>query len=398
MIQPTQTLDNYPDGDTQPVTQTLDEREFSALPRRSLAHRTRVMHVTLGTQVGGMEKLLVEFAKFVDRSRFELSFASLQARGQIAEQIESNHCPVFEFHKREGVRPLVVARLAHQLRKSRTQVVHTHNTAAFFYGVLAAKIAGVRRIIHTRHGQRFGASRRETALFYWLSKLAHRIVSVSEDGRQLSLSEGVPSDRLVTILNGIDLRKFAFAGSQPMGPAVLVARLSPEKDVASLLNAIPTVLRMLGPKAQGFSLNIVGDGSTRCHLETLAQELHLAQHVKFLGHCNNVPEILAEASMFVLPSLTEGVSLTLLEAMARGLPVVATRVGGTPEVVVDGQTGLLIPPQSPHEIAGAIVQLYQDPSTAQRMGKLGRQRVEQQFSIERMIKAYQAQYLDEALS
>lgn len=356
--------------------------------------RLRVMHVTLGTRTGGMEKLLVEFAKFVDRSQFELSFSSLQTRGPIAELIAACACPVYDFHKREGVRPLTIARLAWQMRKMGTQLVHTHNTSALFYGVLAAKLAGIKRIIHTRHGQRFESTRRETRLFRWLAKQTSRIVSVSEDGRRLSLAEGVPPDRLMTILNGIDLRLFEFSGPRPFGPAIIVSRLSAEKDIASLLHAIPIVLGLLGSDAQTFSLNVVGDGAMRPQLEALSSALNLTPKVHFLGHSNNVAEMLAKASMFVLPSLTEGISLTLLEAMARGLPVVATRVGGTPEVVVDGKTGLLVSTRAPEELATAIVRLYQNHALAQRMGTLGRQRVERLFTIEHMIRAYEAQYLE----
>ncbi len=356
--------------------------------------KLRVMHVTLGTRTGGMEKLLVEFAKYVDRSQFELSFSSLQSRGPIAELIAACACPVFDFNKREGVSLLTIARLARQMRKMGTQLVHTHNTSALFYGVLAAKLAGIKRIIHTRHGQRFDSSRRQTRLFRWLAKQTSRIVSVSEDSRRLSLAEGLPADRLMTILNGVDLRLFEFSGPRELGPAVIVSRLSAEKDIASLLHAIPMVLGSLGPAAQSFSLNVVGDGAMRTQLEALSNSLNMTQKVQFLGHSNNVSEVLAKASMFVLPSLTEGVSLTLLEAMARGLPVVATRVGGTPEVVDDGKTGLLVSTRAPEELATAIVRLYQNHALAQRMGILGRQRVEHFFSIERMIRAYEAQYLE----
>lgn len=357
--------------------------------------RTRVMHVSLGTQLGGMERLLVEFAKFTDRSRFELSFASLESRGNIANEIEALHWPVYEFNKQSGLRPGVVVRLSQQMRKCHTQVVHTHNTSAFIYGVLAARLAGVSQIIHTRHGQRFGASSRETFLFRRLTSLARRVACVSEDGRRLSEQEGVPTRKLCTILNGIDLRRFHFAGIKPYAPAISVARLSPEKDIASLIRAIPLVLPKLGSNAGTFTLNIVGDGSQRSALERLTHELKLNERVQFLGQKNNVQDLLTNASMFVLPSLTEGISLTLLEAMARGLPVVATRVGGTPEVVVDGHTGLLVSTQRPDELAAAIAHLFQNPATAERMGQLGRQRVEQSFSITRMIRAYEEEYVSE---
>lgn len=357
---------------------------------------TRVMHVVLGTQVGGMEKLLVEFAKFADRGRFDLAFTSLQTRGGIANEIEACHWPVYELGKQPGLRPGVVWKLAAQLRRDRTQVVHTHNTSAFIYGVLAGKLACVQRIVHTRHGQRFGASNRQTLLFRMLSKLVYRIVSVSEDGSRLSALEGVSPDRLCTILNGIDLRSFGFVGATAYGPAVIVARLSKEKDLVSLIHAVAIVMQT-AEDASRFSLKIVGDGSERTHLEALSKQLGLTRCIEFLGQQSNVEEILALASMFVLPSLTEGISLTLLEAMACGLPVVATRVGGTTEVVVDEVTGLLVPPGCPKAMAAAIVRLHRDPHLSQRMGELGRQRVEQKFSVESMVRAYEELYLGEVV-
>ena len=130
----------------------------------------RVVHISLGTQVGGMEKLLVEFARFTDRSRYALSFVSLQQRGDLASQIESHRWPVIAMDKEEGLKPKLVLQLARKLRRIKPDVIHTHNTAAYVYGVLAATIARVPRIIHTRHAQRFDSSRRQTTLFRGLSR------------------------------------------------------------------------------------------------------------------------------------------------------------------------------------------------------------------------------------
>ena len=305
------------------------------------SHRTRVVHVSLGTNVGGMEKLLVEFARFTDRERFDLAFVSLQERGKLAEEIENLQWPVYALDKTSGLKPAMVWRLARRLWQLRPSVVHTHNTAAFFYGVAAASLARVPRIIHTRHGQRFEASSRETLIFRALSKLADRVVSVSEDGRQLTVAEGIDAARTCLIRNGVDLARFPYAGPNAAGPAVLVARLSPEKDVATLIHAVKVILHHLTAKDPAFALEIAGDGAMRLQLETLSQSLGLGDTVRFLGERNDIPALLANASMFILPSLTEGISLTLLEAMARGLPVVATSVGGNPEVVIDGKTGFL---------------------------------------------------------
>ena len=357
--------------------------------------RRSVVHVSLGTQVGGMEKLLVEFARYSDRGRFELAFLSLQQRGRLADDIERLRWPVVAFDKKTGIRPHLVLQLARKMRQLRADVVHTHNTAGFVYGVPAAALAGVPRIIHTRHGQRFEASKRQTWLFRWLSRRVHRVVSVSGDGQQLTIAEGVAPDRACTIRNGVDISRFDFVGTNPVGRAVLVARLSPEKDGATLIRAVGIVKDKIGSQGRPLELDVVGDGSERANLQRLTDSLGLDDVIHFHGLRNDIPEVLAGASMFVLPSLTEGISLTLLEAMARGLPVVACRVGGNPEVVVDGSTGLLVPAGQPQSLADAMLRLHRDPGLAEQFGRRGRQRVEQEFCVEEMIRQYERLYADE---
>jgi glycosyltransferase involved in cell wall biosynthesis len=228
-----------------------------------------------------------------------------------------------------------------------------------------------------------------------LSQFASRIVSVSEDGRRRTIDEGVRADRAYFIRNGVDVKRFDYVGPDASGPAYLVCRLSPEKDVTTLIHAVKHIEQSQGSHATIAPLHIVGDGLVRRQLEALSQSLGLGDKIRFLGERTDVPELLGSASMFVLPSLTEGISLTLLEAMARGLPVVATRVGGNPEVVVDNVTGLLVPPSDPESLAAAMLRIHQDPALGREMGVRGRQRVEQEFSIQQMVRAYERHYVDE---
>ncbi len=279
-----------------PVTGTAGRVRHIADVTDTPKTRTRlrhVVHVSLGTDVGGMEKLLVDFAKHIDRSRFQLTFISLQERGRLAAALEKEHWPVYALDKRPGVRPLLIWKLARQFRKLHADVVHTHNTAAFTYGVPAARLAGVPRIIHTRHGQRYAASARETRLFRWLARLTDHLVAVSDDARQLSIAEGIAPERVSLIRNGVDLQSYAYAGPREGGPVTLVARLSPEKDVATLIHAVPHVLRLLGPRDSAFGLTIVGDGSTRAQLERLSHALGLANVVRFSAPEAMCPDYLA---------------------------------------------------------------------------------------------------------
>ena len=167
-----------------------------------------------------------------------------------------------------------------------------------------------------------------------------------------------------------------------------MARLSATKDFPTLLRAVALVL----PQVPDFRLRIVGDGPERSKLETLIDDLNLRPHVELLGERHDVPALLADSGFFVSSSLSEGISLTLLEAMAVGLPIVTTAVGGNPEVVLDGHTGRLAPAGNPAALAGAIVDLCGERDLWSAMGVLGRQRVEQNFEIRQMIRNYEELY------
>lgn len=351
--------------------------------------KIRVLHIALQIETGGMEKLLVEFARCANRNQYDLRFLSIERCRSIADEILAQGWPIETLAERPGLRPRLVLRLAKIFREVRPDIVHTHNTKPLIYAGPAARMAGVRRIVHTRHGQRFGASRSETTLFRLASYTADRIVTVSHDSARLSRDEGIASNKITTIWNGINVERFNYLGPQIAGPAIMVGRLSPEKDVESLIRAVAIITR----EEPSFRLQIAGDGERMPDLRRLAADLGVEGAVRFLGEVQDIPALLARASLFVLSSLTEGISLTLLEAMARGLPVVATRVGGNTEVVSEGQTGLLVSAQSPPELAAAMLSLYRDPAARRSMGKAGRSRVELHFEVRRMVAEYERLYL-----
>jgi glycosyltransferase involved in cell wall biosynthesis len=355
---------------------------------RSKQNVLRVVHTVLQLDTGGMERLLVEFARHADRSRFDLHFVSLSSRGRVADEIEAIGWPVTALRVPQGLRPGMVLKLTSLFRRVGADVVHAHNTKPLIYSGPAARLARVPAFVYTRHGQRTNARRGENILYRMAVRTADRAVTVSDDGARLAVKDGLDPKRVRRIWNGIDTGRFAFAGSAPGGPAVMVGRLSPEKDVQNLLRAVEIVVRAQ-PR---FRLEVAGDGVCLPELRELSSRLGLSPSVRFLGEVRDVPALLARASMCVLPSLTEGVSLTLLEAMARGLPVVATRVGGNPEVVADGETGLLVPSAQPERLADAIVQLYNDPARGSEMGRAGRRRVETNFDVRQMVASYEALY------
>jgi glycosyltransferase involved in cell wall biosynthesis len=348
----------------------------------------KVVHVSFGLDVGGQEKLLVEFARHTDPERFDLRFVSLGSRGRLAEDIEAMGWPVTTLGALSGLRPGLIVKLALLFRRWRPAVVHTHDQRSLFYAAPAARLTRVPRVVHTCHGRDVRATSRQVATARQLSRLVDWYVCVSQELRAQSREVGITGPRVCTILNGIDLDRFPYTGPCPQGPVVTVARLSPEKDVANLVRATAIAAR----EEDDLRVEVAGGGSCLEELKGLAAELGVAERVTFLGEVRDVPALLGRARMFVLPSLSEGIPLTVLEAMARGLPVVATRVGGLHEVVADGVTGLLVPPADPAALAGAMVELYNDRYRRDRAGCAGRRRVEECFDVRRMLAQYEALY------
>lgn len=350
----------------------------------------RVCHVSMCLQTGGLERLLVEFARFHDRKKFELQFLALAGDGPPAADIRAEGCVARVLNNSLRIRKLrSIAQLVQHLKSQRAQIVHTHNTYAQFYGAFAAKLAGVPIVINTQHGGGCGDSWKAHWQFKLANRWTQRVVGVSHDAARLCQQQDRGSQsKITTIWNGINLDRFQYHGPKQTPTAISVARLSATKDFSTLLRAV----RMVLPHVPDFRLRIVGDGPERAKLESLIDELNLHPHVELLGERHDVPTLLAEAGFFVSSSLSEGISLTLLEAMAVGLPIVTTAVGGNPEVVLDGQTGRLAPAGDPAALARAIVDLCAERDLWSAMDTIGRQRVEQNFEIRQMIRSYEALY------
>ncbi|MGL4551222.1 MAG: glycosyltransferase [Gemmataceae bacterium] len=348
-----------------------------------------VVHVTLGLDYGGQEKLLAEFARHADRARFRLHFVSLTTAGPIAADLEAAGWPVTALRAPDGLRPGLVLTLARLFTSLNAHVVHTHDERPNIYGAPAAWLAGA-RCVHTRHSQGAKLTARQRLLVRASSEGNDVFACISADSAAWAARQGISRRRLMVLPNGIDLDRFAFRGPDPAGPAVLVARLAPEKDIGTLLDAVAR----LAPGCPDFRLEVAGDGP--CGDQLRRQAGPLGDRVKFLGVVRDVPALLARARLFVLSSVTEGISLTLLEAMARGLPIVATAVGGNPEVVADGETGLLVPPRDPAALADALSHCWTRPELCARMGVAARKRVERRFDVRRMITTYERLYTDQS--
>ena len=341
-------------------------------------------------QTGGLERLLVEIGRHCDRDRFEVRFLALDAIGQPAADLRQLGWRVDSLTANGPISKLARLRQLRQFFQSeRIDIVHSHNTLAHFYGALAAKWAGVPAVINTQHGRGCGAGWKAK----WQFRLANRwtdcVVGVSNDATELCRADDPRAAAHMRVLwNGIDVSRFEYHGPKLLPVAISVARLAPEKDFDTLLHAVKILVR----DVPDFRLKIVGDGPERSRLEQLRDKLRLEQHVDFLGERHDVPQLLAKAGFFVLSSRSEGISLTILEAMAVGLPVVATNVGGNPEIVADGRTGRLVASGSPERLADAMRDMLANREQWPVMGELGRQCVEQHFNVREMVRQYEGIY------
>lgn len=296
------------------------------------------------------------------------------------------------------------ADLVRALRRNRPAIVHTHESKAGFLGRWAARVAGCPRIVHTPHGHIFYGhfARGPTAFFIALERLSARITTrlVALTPREIAehVARGVGRrEQWVTIHSGVMLEPFQGAIPDPDGlrrelgfpPEVpligSVGRLAPIKRCQDLILA---VAHLRDPRVVCL---LVGDGPEAARLAGVAREAGVTDRVRLLGWRQDIPRIMAALSVFVQPSANEGMGRTIVEAMAAGVPVVATRVGGIPSVVADGVCGLLVEPGDVAGLAGAIAKLLADPALATRMGAAGRQRATA-YSVESMVEQLDGLY------
>jgi len=358
-----------------------------------------VAHIVLSLDVGGLERVVASLAITQHKGGQGVIVVGLDRAGALAASLPGDEIPVHVVgRRRSGFDPAAVLRLAALLRRNRIRIVHCHNYGALVYGALAARLVRGVRVVYSVHGA-ITSARTDTARFLKLG-LVHAVVFVSAHAREVGRRAGVGEDaRVHTIVNGVDVAPFAAAGD---GAGVrlahgirddarvcgIVARLTEAKDHATLFAAVD-LLRADFPDVRCL---VVGDGELRDPLEADVSSRGLQGVVHFAGARSNVHDYLAAMNVFVLSSVTEGLAMTLLEAMAAGLPVVATRVGGNPEAIDEGVTGLLVPASDPRALAEAIAALLSDPERARTMGGAGRRRVDASFSLAAMTARYQAVY------
>lgn len=371
-------------------------------------NRIKIAYVIGTLDRGGTERQLVALAKGLDRSRFRPVIFCLTATGPLVADLEEAGVEARCFGLR-GLKvwrnPIRVARcllaFVADLKEEKPEVVHGLLFHAYILAAFAARIAGVPIIITSRRGLSYFKARKPHYLL--AERLANRMTDliVANSGavrEDVIRQEKVEPSKARVVYNGIDPSLYEVPADPTLRASLgisekvkivgVVANLIHYKGHRFLLQACPEVKRKI-PEAR---ILLIGDGPLRGELEALAKELHVKEEVLFLGSRQEIPELLALMDLAVLPSLEEGFPNAVLEAMAAGKPVVATKVGGIPEAVVHGETGLLVPPKDPEALAQAITSLLSDPELARKMGHAGRERVNKAFGLDRMIREMEGLY------
>ena len=355
--------------------------------------------------IGGAEVLAAEIARRLS-DRYRFVFACLDSLGTLGEQLVRDGFRVEVLHRQPGLDWRCSSRLAQFLKTEHVDVTHAHQYTPFFQSLLSRLTHRHPPIIFTEHGRHYPDSRSLKRVLFnrALLRSDDRLFGVGQSVCDaLVAHEGLPQSRVERIYNGVDLGPYrAACGDSALRQAVRtelglhndefvilqVARLNSLKDHRTALRT----LQRLTANGLSAKLILAGDGEERGQLEAFVAAQQLGPHVRFLGSRRDIPRLMSAADVFLLSSISEGIPLTFIEAMAAGLPVVTTNVGGSAEVVLDGVTGLLAPAQDDAQLARHLETLQFDSLKRRCFGDAGAARATKLFSLDRMLDEYSAVY------
>ena len=367
-----------------------------------------VVHVIHRLAIGGLENGLVNLLNHGLASRYRHAIICMTGFTDFRNRIEDANVEVFAIHRKEGRDWGAQWRLFELIRRLKPAIVHSRGLSGLD-SMLPALINGVPARIHGEHGRDMGDLDGSNRKGQWIRRLHRPLVShyiaLSRDLESyLETKVGVPSQRITQIYNGVNCHDFRPASGErellpetdfaPKGAFVIgtVGRMQPVKDQVNLTRAFIHLVAILPQEKSRLRLVMVGDGSLRAECEALLTQAGL-RHLAWLpGARDDVAALMRGMDIFVLPSLAEGISNTILEAMASGLPTIATAVGGNPELVEDGVTGSLVPAANPIALAEAIKPYVIDGELARRHGHASRRTAQARFSMEAMVNSYMQVY------
>ncbi len=375
---------------------------------RSTGVAPLVAHVIYRLDVGGLENGLVNLINRIPAERFRHAIICLTTHSEFRQRLQRSDVPLFALHQPAGNSPLTLVKLWRLLRRLRPAIVHTRNLAAL-EAALPAALAGVPACVHGEHGRDVndldGNNRKYQIWRRVLKPFVDHYITVSRDLESYLQQKiaGAPA-RVTQIYNGVDSGKFrpvgvrreqvpcaGFCGS---GHFVFgtVGRMQGVKDQLTLARAFVMLMKLVPRAEQRLRLVMVGDGPLRERVHALLADAGVAQYAWLPGERNDVAGIMRSLDLFVLPSLAEGISNTILEAMATGLPVVATAVGGNSELIQAGVTGTLVPPADAESMAHAVATYLDNDELRKCHGTEARRVIERRFSMESMVNAYMTVY------
>lgn len=358
----------------------------------------RILHIIESLEFGGAEKVLVDLANEFAKQRHTVAILCLRRIGALRAAVDAR-VDVECLHLAEGSHYLLPWQLARMIRRQRYDIVHAHTWGVLYESALGGLLAKTPAVVFTSHGnyppmaQSLLRRIKRHARLALEGRVLRRIdvtVPVS-DAMKSEIAARTPAARIETIHNGIEVLPLMEAPGRPLRDNVLrlvtVGRMAPVKNHALLLEAVAELRRDLPVQ-----IDIIGDGPERPAMEKLAHTLGIGAQIRFLGFRNDVHAYLAHADAFVITSDYEGISIAILEAMRAGLPVVATDVGGIRETVIDGETGIVVPPRSRPELVAALRTLATDTARRKALGEAAYAYFKREFALDRMVTRYRELY------
>lgn len=372
-----------------------------------------IAHIIYRLDVGGLENGLVNLINHIPQDRYRHAIICLNGYTDFSKRIKRSDVKVFDLNKQDGLNFSWYVSLYRLLRQLKPDIVHTRNFSTL-EGQIVATLARINVRVHGEHGRDIsdleGKNRKYNLLRKSIRPLIHRFITVSKDlERWLINTIKVESSHIKQIYNGVDNLRFS-PKSKINSTAIpinfnsgntfvigSVGRMAKVKDYLSLIRAFLLLIKQIPQAKDHLRLLIVGDGESRAECMAMLRQADVENLVWLPGERTDVSELMQLFDVFVLPSLAEGISNTILEAMSSGLPVIATNVGGNVELVIDSQTGRLVPSNNPEAIAVAISEYYDHREMLAKHGQAARQLIEANFSINAMVSRYLDVY-DELLS
>lgn len=356
--------------------------------------KINILFITNALEVGGAEKFLLDLIKHLDRTKFNPSLATVIGGGSLEPDFQALNLPIY-IHGRQRLRYLGGLKQFWQLykliKKIQPDIVHTQLFAADLWGRLAAALAGVKLIVTTEQNVNLDQSWLRETLKKWTYRLTVKVVAISTAVKNYAHQKyTIPLEKIEIIPNDVDLEKWeqriAVAPTKKTDKKILITtgRLVPQKGQTYLLSALALL-----PAKYNYELWIVGGGPLKTDLEKQAQKLGLENKVKFLGTRHDVPELLAQADIFVFSSIFEGLGIAVLEAAIAKLPIVASKIDGLLDIIQDGQSGLLVEPKNPAALAQAIETMLEHPEQAKAMAEQAYNYVKNNFEVKVITQRYQ---------